>query len=797
MFYTFQNKISPGLFMKWKWIIGLILIGLLGLIYYFSLPSPLFDAPYSTVLEDRQGHLLSASIASDGQWRFPQADSIPEKFRDCITLFEDEYFYHHPGFNPVSLLRAMWQNWQANSVVSGGSTLTMQVIRLARDRQPRTVLEKLIEITFATRLELADTKEEILRLYASHAPFGGNVVGLEAAAWRYYGLSPSQLSWGETATLAVLPNSPALIYPGKNQEQLEQKRNRLLDKLYERKVIDSLTCVLAKAESLPGNPLPLPAEAPHLLTRIRNEGMTGSRVRSTLDEHLQQQVTNIVQRHYQQLKGNGIYNAAALVLDVKTGEVKAYVGNTRIAGKKTHGASVDIITAPRSTGSILKPFLYAAMLTEGSLLPYALVPDVPTFIRGFAPKNFDEGYDGAVPADEVISRSLNVPAVLMLRKYGVEKFHYQLKKTGMTTLDQPPGHYGLSLILGGAEANLWDLTGMYAGLARTMNDYFLLPEPERYNPKDFSSPVYIKHHERLEKQTLASHGVFSAGALWYTFEAMAKVRRPGNETGWEYYDSSEKIAWKTGTSQGFRDAWAIGITPEYAIGVWVGNADGEGRPGLTGLTAAAPVLFDIVKLMPEAKWFDYPASDMAAALISKESGFRASPVCQDTITMDVPRAETTSPLCPYHQLIHLDASGQYRVSSDCVPVSEMEHISWLVLPAVQEWYYRQKNPAYRKLPPYLPGCGDLADHLPLMQVIYPRQHAQVYIPKELNGKEGKVVVEVAHRYPETRIFWHLDGQYIGETKYQHQMGLQPGKGKHQLTLIDEHGEVLEQTFEVL
>ncbi len=778
--------------MKTKWTIAILLCFLLSTVYYFCLPSTLFQTSYATVLEDQHGYLLSASIAPDGQWRFPQTDSVPEKFAHSLLLFEDEYFYRHPGFNPFSLLRAAWQNGRAGYIVSGGSTLTMQLIRLSR-HQPRTVWEKLIEIVVATRLELSLSKQEILNLYAAHAPFGGNVVGLEAAAWRYYGRSAGQLSWGEAATLAVLPNSPALIYPGRNQQQLLRKRNRLLHKLYERNIIDSLDCVLAQTEPLPGKPLPLPARAPHLLTRLHQEGLTGQRVRSTLDLSLQQQATQIVEQHHQRLRGNGIHNAAALVLKVETGEVMAYVGNT--PEDKAHNASVDIITAPRSTGSVLKPFLYAAMLTEGSLLPYALVPDVPTFIQGFAPKNFNEGYDGAVPADEVVSRSLNVPAVHMLSDYGLEKFHNLLQKTGMTTLYQPPGHYGLSLILGGAEGTLWDLTGMYASLGRSMNHYFQYPEPRRYADEDYFPPTYRPREQ--EKKHVFPHSFFSAGAMWYTLEAMAKVRRPDNEAGWEYYHSSHKIAWKTGTSFGFRDAWAIGLTPDYVIGVWVGNADGEGRPHLTGLSAAAPLLFDVVKLMPASGWFNYPASDLTAVSVSRESGFRASLHCEDTVRMAVPRAGAASPVCTFHQRIHLEASGTFQVDSDCEPVSRMQHRSWFVLPAVQEWYYRQQHPAYRELPPFRPDCRPATGAVAMMQMIYPKRNAGVFVPKELDGRTGKVIFEVAHRHPEKKIFWHLDGQYIGETRQQHQLSLQPARGKHRLKLVDESGETLEHFFRAL
>lgn len=777
-------------------IAGISLAIVAAIAYYFCLPAPLFRPAYATVLEARNGQLLGAAIAPDGQWRFPLSDTVPARFRKAILAFEDAHFYRHPGFNPFSLLRAARQNLEAGEIVSGGSTLSMQVIRLSRQGKARTIPEKLIEIILATRLELAYTKDEILALYAAHAPFGGNIVGLEAAAWRYYGRQPGQLSWGETATLAVLPNSPSLVYPGKNEEKLLRKRNRLLDKLYRLKKIDSVSCRLAKLESLPGSPRPLPAEAPQLLTRIQQEGFAGQKVISSLDPQLQRRVNQIVDRHHQQLKGNGIHNAAVLILDVESGQSLAYVGNTRPENPAEHNASVDIITAARSTGSILKPFLYAGMLQEGSLLPHELVPDIPTFIDGFAPKNFNQSYDGAVAADEALARSLNVPAVRMLQKYGVEKFHFLLQEMGMTTLLKPPSHYGLSLILGGAEATLWDLGGMYASLARSMNHYFRYPEPRRYNRNDFSVPSYLPTILQQQEPPLSESGLLNAGALWYTFEAMAQVRRPDPEAGWESFDSSRKLAWKTGTSYGYRDAWAIGLTPRHVVAVWVGNADGEGRPGLTGLKAAAPLLFDVADLLPDTEWFDYPGSEMANVLISQKSGMRASRFCHDTVRMEIPRSGLKSTPCPYHRLVHLDEDAAYRLHSACAPVSAIHSTSWFVLPPVQEWYYRRNHPEYRQLPPLRPDC--LSDEVQLaLQLIYPRQNAQIYVPRELDGKKGQAIFEAAHRDPEAQIYWHLDEAYLGMTQQQHQMGLAPEPGRHRLILVDQQGERLETYFTVL
>ena len=359
--------------------------------YWFCLPRTLFDDPFSTVMLDREGGLLGARIAADGQWRFPPVDSLPDKYEKAVILYEDRFFHNHPGVNPFSLFRALLQNLKQGEIVSGGSTITMQVIRLARKGKSRTILEKIIEMVLAMRLELSASKEEILSLYASHAPFGGNVVGIHAASWRYWGRPPDQLSWAETATLAVLPNAPALIHPGKNRAWLVIKRNRLLDKMEAAALIDSLDCSLAKLEALPEKPLPLPSSAPHLMDRIyqTSQGLT---VRTSIDASLQERVEGIIEDHHKRLLHNNIHNACCLVLDTQTGEVLAYVGNTRNPGKPEFSSAVDIITAPRSTGSILKPVLYCLMLEEGEILPGTLVPDIPTHYTGYSPKNFSMTY---------------------------------------------------------------------------------------------------------------------------------------------------------------------------------------------------------------------------------------------------------------------------------------------------------------------------------------------------------------------------------------------------------------------
>lgn len=768
-----------------------LIISFLFVLFWFCLPSPLFKSPLSTVIEDKDGKLLGAKIATDGQWRFPERNHIPYKFSKCIIQFEDKNFYAHQGVDLFAIARALKQNITSKKIVSGGSTLTMQVVRLARKGKKRSFAEKLIEMIMALRLELTYNKREILSLYSSNAPFGSNVVGLDAASWRYFGREPEKLSWSESALLAVLPNAPSLIYPGKNHNLLLKKRNFLLDKLAENEIIDKETAEISKQEPLPEKPFPLPQLASHLLQRVCKEGYSGKRLRTTVDLALQERVANIVESYHKLYKSNQINNLCALVLDVKTGNVLAYIGNIT-SSNPDFESNVDVITAPRSTGSILKPFLFACMLNDGELLPNTLIPDIPTQIAGYAPRNYNMTYDGAVPAKRALARSLNVPAVRMLQEYGIEKFNYNLKKIGMTTLNKPPSHYGLSIILGGSEGKLWDITGMYASMARVLNNYSVLGGS--YNQYDIHPPYYVPNQNSNE-QEIVQHSVLDAASIYLTFEAMVEVARPDEDLQWRQYTSNRKIAWKTGTSFGYRDGWAIGVNSSYAVGVWVGNANGEGRPGLTGIQTAAPVLFNIFGVLKPSNWFDKPYDEMERVQICKLSGSRATDICEPIEEQWIQKSGLRSEACKYHRIVHTDMDEKYRVNSNCEDVDNMKHIPWFVLPPSMEWYYKSKNPSYKELPPVRSDCENTG--MNAMEIIYPKQLSKIYVPIELSGETGKTVFEVAHRKAAKKIYWHLDGVFIGITQYNHQLALSPEEGVHKLTLVDEDGETLTQKFEII
>lgn len=777
------------------------------LLYAFCLPKELFKDPTSTVILDREGRLLGARIAQDGQWRFPPPEQVPEKFKEAICTFEDKRFDYHPGVDPLAILRAFWLNIRSGEVRSGGSTLSMQVIRLSRKGQARSILEKIIEVFQATRLEIRYSKAEILNLYASYAPFGGNVVGLETAAWKYYGRKAEELSWSETCTLAVLPNAPGLIHPGRNRLDLLRKRNFLLSQLLKEDIIDSTSWELALLEELPERPLPLPRYAPHLLEKIHQEKLKTKETHTvkftTLQSDIQIRTNEIVRRHHNHLKQSGINNIALLVVEVESGDVISYVGNAPCTDEQ-NACAVNIVDAARSTGSILKPFLFAEMLDAGELLPGTLVADAPSYFGGFSPSNFNRSYEGAIPAKKALARSLNVPIVHMLKDHGIDRFQSELKSMGLKTLHRPAEAYGLTLILGGAEARLYDLAGMYASMARTLKLHTFYGG--KYEPQGFRPLNYLleNSHSRIRPASfgeLVDNTELSASAIYSTFNALIEVSRPNVDNFWEQFSSSQKIAWKTGTSYGYRDAWSIGCTPTHVVAVWVGNADGEGRQGIIGAAAAAPIMFDVFDVLPSGEsWFTAPVNEMSFSPICQQSGHRPGIFCPETDTTWIPKAGVSSDVCPYHKTVNLDQAGIYRVHSSCENPLNMTQKPFFILPPSQELYYRRNHPDYISLPDYREDCVDAVSSNSLalpVQIVYPANRAKLLIPVDLDGSIGSTVFEAVHSDPAAIIYWHLNDKFVGKTTENHELSFTPVVGKHRLTLVDEQGFSISRNFEII
>lgn len=773
-----------------KWLLGGVcsLVLLLAWARWGTM-DPLFPSPTSTVLLDKDGKLLSASVASDGQWRFPPPDSLPPRFITCLLQFEDRHFFEHIGVHLPSVVRAIRQNARAGRIVSGGSTLSMQVARLSLRGDERSYAQKLKEVLLALHIEMRYSKLGILELFAANAPFGGNVVGIDAAAWRWFGQPAHQLGWAQCATLAVLPNAPATIYPGKGQVALKEKRDRLLDRLFTVGLLDSLAWRLAKEEPLPGKAQALPLLAPHLMGTLAKTDHVGHAIHTTIDSELQQRATNALAQYASVLEANELHNAALLIMEVPTGKVRAYVGNSPTAGAN-HAGAVDIIRRPRSTGSLLKPFLYADMLQSGELLPEMLVADVPTHYAGFTPRNSDGHFSGAVPASRALARSLNVPAVRALRKHGVARTLRTLNGMGLASLNRGADHYGLSLVVGGGECSLWEMAGAYASMARIVHasgrarlqDGNLLVHPPVIMEGSAETPHTAKANEQLP---------LSASAIHFTLEAMRSVNRPEMQSGWQTFSGGQPIAWKTGTSPGHRDAWAIGVTDDWCVAVWTGNASGEGRPGNTGTLAAAPLLFSLFGLLPASGSSEPPYDEMVRVTICTRSGHRAGENCQPVDSLWIPAVGMRTPPCPYHQRITMDAAGRHR-TTDASGVQR----TWFVLPPAMEHYAAPIDPLYLPLPPWAEGSGMNTGETPF-ELIYPEPGTRLLIPLELDGSPGNVVFEAAHRQMNAILHWHLDDIYLGSTSGDHRIAISPEEGEHRITLTDATGASLQTQFSVV
>lgn len=719
------------------------------------------QSPYSTIVNDVDGELLSAQIAEDHQWRFPISADVPERFEQALLTFEDKRFYSHFGVDPLALGRAIRQNLAQKRIVSGASTLTMQLARLVSNHQERSVLNKLKEIRLALRLELWHSKSDILNWYTSLAPYGGNVVGLEAACWRYFHKRPDQLSWAESATMAVLPNAPSLIHVNKNREKLLDKRNRLLKQLYAANILDDIDLEASLLEPLPDRFYNLPNGAPHLLQYLKRKD--DHHVDFAIQANLQHSLGDLLDQLYDEWSQNEVYNAGCVILDTKSGKVLAYQGNIP---KTSQERAVDMIQAKRSSGSILKPFLYAHMVNEGLMTTSEMQWDIPTYIAGFNPSNYNRTYSGAVGADEALQRSLNVPAVRMLQSYGIDKFLHRLEGHNITTLSRDADHYGLSLILGGGEVTLWELANAY---------------------REMGATLLIKELE----------STLSKSAIYQTLEVLKELRRPDEEDNWQLMDSRVPIAWKTGTSYGHRDAWAVGVSPDVTIATWVGNADGEGRDGIVGTTTAGRLLFAAAGLMDlSGAWFNPPYEEMTHLRKCHHTGMLASVHCPQVEILLWPAISERSGVCKYHQPITITSDGEYRIDGICTNEVDYKNASFLILPPTVAQYYKRSHPEWQTPPPLHPAC-DVDEAHRVMEIIYPLKDDIIYLPKDFDQSEQSVVARVAHSRYDSKLFWYLDEQYLGESQDFHSFAFKPEEGHHKITIIDDHGNEAYRHIEIL
>lgn len=743
-------------------------------------PETLQQPLWSPALYDRQAKLLDVQLAADQQWRmFYQGSTVPDRYQQALLHFEDRHFFYHPGINPLAIGRAIWNNVTKQQVVSGASTITMQLARLSYGKTDRNFSQKLREAWLALQLEWHYDKHQLLVMYASLAPFGGNVVGLQSASWWYFGREPASLSWAEAALLAVLPNNPGALYPGRSNEPLRAKRNRLLTQLAAQGLLGPIDLELALSEPLPQRPKGWPHDAPHLLNQLHKQYPQTQRFDTTLDGALQRQTGQLLLRHSRYLAQQSVHNLAALIVDHQQMEVLAYHGN--VTTDSQAGSHVDIIRSARSSGSILKPFLYAAQLDAGLLLPTALQPDIRSQFGGYSPANFDLQFRGAVPAAQALAESLNVPAVRQLARFGVAPFKDSLVQLGLTTLNQSADHYGLSLILGGAETRLFELTQAYAAMTHAVS---------------FRS-IDVPKLQTLQGQTAQRLQLpFSVGAAYVTLQALTDVERPDSEGSWRDYSKSQTIAWKTGTSFGLRDAWAIGNSGRYSIGVWVGNANGTPAPVLTGGQSAGPVLFDLFHQLPMANWLTAPLYDLEDVEVCKADGYPKRLQCDSALTQK-PKTAKLQLGVGYMQQLWLDPTEQYQLPQGCVPGLQSHPQTRLVLPLAMAWFYQLRFPNYSEVPPVWPGCQGEATEHEAIAILSPVSLGKIMLPLQGDGKLGSAIFRAVTRDPKQTLDWHFAGKYLGRTHSPHHMAIQAPSGRYELVLTASDGSRLTRTIDVL
>lgn len=739
---------------------------------------------FSTIVTDENGNLLAAAIAADEQWRFPPPAALPEKYVAALIAYEDKRFYSHPGVDPIAVLRAAHSNWRQGRIVSGASTITMQLARLIRGDPARTYRAKAAEALLALKLEFHFSKQEILGLYAALAPMGGNTVGINAANWRYFQHRLEDISWAEAALLAVLPNDPAGIHPGNNRRALLNKRNQLLDRLAERGHLSELDLKLARLEALPAAPQPLPDYTPHLLQTLKARFPEKNHFKTAIALTLQRHLLTIADSYSRRNENNNIHNLSILVLDNRDNAVIAYLGNRTGSADSEYAGAVDIIQRPRSSGSLFKPFLFALMLQQGFFLPDTLIPDIPTHYDGYSPENYDHRYRGLVPAKQALSQSLNVPAVRLLDRYGVALFKDNLQQLGLSTLWRPAEDYGLSLILGGAETTLWDITNSFARLVKSARS-------------EVDSPVGA----RLYTEQAIANATYpiATGAAWLTLEALLDVNRPGVEANWRDFSSSQRIAWKSGTSYGWHDAWAVGSNGRYTVGVWAGNANGEEARHLSGTITAAPVMLDVFNHLSFSDWPVKPEYALKQYRVCKADGYLSANGCE-TVLAEAPIEADFADVTPFHELIHIDKHTRLRVHGLCESPGNMQTVSRFVVPPVQAYYYSQVGSHLQPPPAWRRDCLDnlpgVAEQIPFA-LEYPAQQAKIKIPVELDGQLGRVVVKARHRESNAVIYWHLDDTFLATTRHIHEQAIAVNPGWHQLTLVDEKGYRISRWFKAI
>ena len=747
------------------WVRGAFL-GAVGIFVLFLVLNWLFPLPdkieYSTVVTDNKGEVIHAFLTRDGQWRMKtELAEISPLLRKTIIEKEDRYFYYHPGVNPVAMLRALGRNILHGRRTSGASTITMQVAR-ALEPKPRTYWNKLVEVFRAFQLEWKYNKDQILQLYLNKVPYGGNIQGVKSASLLYFGKNPDHLSLAEITALSVIPNRPSTLVMGKHNDGIVAERNKWLRRWAREGIFTPKEIEDALAEPLAAKRGVVPDLVPQLALKLKKSGRDV--IHTTIDLNTQLKIEKLVKDYSRTLALNNIRNAAVIVLDNQTHRVVSYIGSADFHDS-VDGGQVNGAAAIRQPGSTLKPLLYGLCIDAGLLTPKMTIMDVPVNFEGYAPENYDQKFNGYVTMDYALGHSLNIPAVKSLKALGKDVLIRKLAACDFRQVDKDRNKLGLSMILGGCGATLEEMTGLYSIFA--------------------NEGRWVRPRYSTEDTAPQGERVLSPAATFMINDILSKVTRPDFPVNWTSTVHLPKIAWKTGTSYGRRDAWSIGYNRRYTVGIWVGNFSGVGVPELSGANVATPLLFTVFNTIDyddDEAWFSQPA-DCDIRMVCTETGLPPADFCTHLVTDYFIPLVSPSRKCDNMQEVFVSADEKISYCRACLPVSGYKKKLYRVVPPEMREYFDLNHMAYETIPPHNPACEKVfKEGGPV--VISPANGSEYLInrkdpePLQLRCRVGNDV---------GKVYWYINDQFYKAGDAGTRQFFIPQEGPVKISCTDDKG----------